>query len=116
MSKFSYIHILKGEIMYSKENLEHLSYMFDMLGDISRLSIVVHLLKGKKNVTEIVNLVGMSQSAVSHQLRILKDAQILKREKVGKTVYYSIADNHVETIVKNGLVHMTHGEDHEEKL
>ena len=102
--------------MYKKENLEHLSYMFDMLGDVSRLSIVVHLLKGKKSVSEIVSLVGMSQSAVSHQLRILKDAQILKREKVGKAVYYSIADNHVETIVKNGLVHMTHGDAHEEEL
>ena len=102
--------------MYKKENIEQLSYMFDMLGDVSRLSIVVHLLNGKKSVSEIVQLVEMSQSAVSHQLRILKDAKILKREKQGKAVYYSIMDSHVETIVKNGLVHMAHGEAHEEKL
>ena len=96
--------------MYNKDNIEHLSNMFDMLGDANRLLIVVNLLEGKKSVSEIVQLVGMSQSAVSHQLRILKDANILKREKVGKAVFYSIADNHVETIVKNGLVHMQHGE------
>lgn len=88
--------------------IEKLSQMFDILGDPNRLNIVVYLTKGKKNVSEITAYIGMSQSAVSHQLRILKDAHILKAEKQGKTVYYSIKDSHVETIVNNGLVHMGH--------
>lgn len=87
-----------------------LSQMFDMLGDPNRLNIVVFLISGKKSVSEITNYIGMSQSAVSHQLRILKDSHIVKAEKVGKAVYYSINDDHVETIVNNGLVHMGHEE------
>ena len=90
--------------------IEKLSQMFNVLGDPNRLNILVFLTEGKKSVSEITNYIGMSQSATSHQLRIMKDANILKKEKVGKTVYYMIADAHVETIVTNGLVHMFHGE------
>ena len=87
-----------------------LSQMFDMLGDSNRLNIVVYLIGGKKRVSDITNINKMSQSAVSHQLRILKDSHIVRAEKVGKAVYYSINDDHVETIVNNGLVHMGHEE------
>lgn len=91
--------------------IENLARMFDMLGDANRLSIVVYLMDGEKSVSEITKHIGMSQSAVSHQLRILKDARILKATKSGKAVYYSIEDEHVETIVESGLVHMVHGEE-----
>ena len=92
-----------------------LAQMFDMLGDINRLNIVIYLVKGKQNVTNITKHVGMSQSAVSHQLRLLKDANILKSEKIGKTVYYDINDEHVDQILSNGLIHMMHEEVEYEK-
>jgi ArsR family transcriptional regulator len=62
------------------------------------------------SVTEIVNALGLTQSAVSHQLRILKDAHVLKSDKVGKMVFYSLNDEHVRIIVETGHVHMNHKE------
>ena len=59
---------------------------------------------------EIVNALELTQSAVSHQLRILKDAHVLKSEKVGKMVFYSLNDEHVRIIVETGHVHMNHKE------
>ena len=85
-----------------------LAQMFDVLSDPNRLKIVVFLMDGKKSVSEITKFLSMSQSAVSHQLRIMRDTHILKHKKEGKTVYYSINDEHVETIVNNGLIHMVH--------
>ena len=90
------------------ENTIRLASMFDVLSDPNRLEIVLYLKSGKKSVGEITNYLGMSQSAVSHQLRIMRDTRVLKTEKVGKTVYYSINDEHVETIVNTGLVHLSH--------
>ena len=96
--------------MENNTRIENLARMFDILGDTNRLSIVVYLMGGEKSVSDITKHIGMSQSAVSHQLRILKDARILKATKIGKAVYYSIEDEHVETIVESGLVHMVHEE------
>ena len=110
MKKHSYIHILRGESMVQDTKMHRLAQMFDCLGDVNRLEIVVYLTDGEKSVSDIVSHLGMTQSAVSHQLRILKDARILKATKIGKAVYYSINDHHVETIVRNGLTHMFHGE------
>ena len=86
--------------------VEKLSQMFNILSDTARLNIVIFLMNGEKSVSEITEYLGMSQSAVSHQLRILRDSRILKASKKGKKVIYSINDNHVKTIVNNGLVHM----------
>ena len=99
-----------GVIMEENRKLEKLANMFDMLSDVNRLHIVVYLMNGKQTVSNITEHIGMSQSAVSHQLRILRDAHILNATKSGKSVYYSIRDEHVETIVNNGLVHMGHEE------
>lgn len=96
--------------MVQDSKINRLAQMFDCLGDENRLEIVVYLIDGEKKVSDIVTHLGMTQSAVSHQLRILKDARILKSTKIGKAVYYSINDHHVLTIVQNGLTHMFHGE------
>ena len=96
--------------MENNLKMVRLAQMFDVLGDINRLEIVVYLTGGEKKVSDIVDHLGMTQSAVSHQLRILKDTRILKATKIGKAVYYSISDQHVEMIVQNGLTHMFHGE------
>lgn len=90
------------------EKTMRLALMFDVLSDPNRLEIVLYLKSGRKSVSEITNYLGMTQSAVSHQLRIMRDTKVLKAERVGKTIYYSINDEHVETIVNTGLVHLSH--------
>lgn len=96
---------------YVKENsVTRLANTLSVLGETARLSIVVFLMDKKANVSEITKYLGMSQPAISHHLRLLKDARILKSEKKGKQVYYSLNDSHIRDIVESGLVHMEHGE------
>lgn len=90
--------------------VDRLANTLAILGDSSRLSIVIYLLNQKANVGDITKHLNMSQPAISHHLRLLKDAKILKAEKKGKQVYYSLDDGHVKDIVALGLVHMAHGE------
>ncbi|HHU80725.1 MAG TPA: winged helix-turn-helix transcriptional regulator [Acholeplasmataceae bacterium] len=82
--------------------------MFSILGDNTRLQIVTLLMHRDANVGEIASELNMTQSAISHQLRILRDAQILKNSKIGRKVIYSINDDHVMTIINEGLKHMAH--------
>lgn len=96
--------------MDKTKEITKLANMFSVLGDPTRLGIVLYLMDKKASVTEIVNTLGLTQSAVSHQLRILKDAHVLKSEKVGKMVFYSLNDEHVKVIVETGRVHMNHKE------
>lgn len=96
--------------MDKTKEITKLANMFSVLGDPTRLGIVLYLMDKKTSVTEIVNTLGLTQSAVSHQLRILKDAHVLKSEKVGKMVFYSLNDEHVKVIVETGRVHMNHKE------
>lgn len=109
MSIFSYTKI--GEIMdksifSSDEKMEKLTKNIKILGDTSRLKIIMFLFDGEKCVGEISEKVGLSQSATSHQLRILKDSNILKCKKEGNLIYYSIADNHVCVLVKTLIEHL----------
>ncbi len=92
---------------YSRE-ITKLSQMFAILGEESRLAIVMFLLNKESSVSELTERLQMTQSAVSHQLRILRDTQIVKKNKKGRHVYYSINDEHVQTIVESGLKHMLH--------
>lgn len=88
------------------EQLFELVSDFKALGDVGRLKIVLFLLSGKKSVNEISVGVGLSQSATSHQLRILKDARILSSNKQGTVNYYEIADEHVKTIIETSVEHL----------
>lgn len=90
--------------------VDRLANTLAILGDSSRLSIVIYLINQKANVGEITSHLKMSQPAISHHLRLLKDAKIVKAEKKGKQVYYSLDDTHVKDIVTLGLVHMAHGD------
>ncbi len=85
-----------------------LSQMFAVLGEQSRLAIVTFLMEGEASVGKITKNMAMSQSAVSHQLRILRDAKILKSTRRGRHVFYSINDSHVQNIIESGLKHMLH--------
>ena len=82
--------------------------IFKALGDNTRLKIVNALIDDEENVNSLVLKLGMTQSAVSHQLKILKLNGIIKSERKGKEVYYSLDDNHIETIVKTVAAHTSH--------
>ncbi len=96
---------MKGKILKEGE-LYDLSLDFKALGDVNRLKITILLLDGEKCVNEIAESVGLSQSATSHQLRILKDSKILKCRKEGNVIYYSIVDNHIKTIIEMSIEHL----------
>lgn len=80
--------------------------LFKMFGDSTRLKILYVLLEGEVCVCDIAKLINMTQSAVSHQLRVLKSSKLIKYRKSGKTVYYSLADAHVKTILSQGIEHI----------
>ena len=92
------------------QKVDRLANTLAILGDPVRLSIVVYLIEHTANVTEITEYLKMSQPAISHILRLLKTSGILKSEKKGKLVYYSLVDEHVKNIIESGLVHMSNGE------
>ena len=85
---------------------QKLSKNIKILGDKNRLKILLYLLNGEKCVGDITESVKISQSATSHQLRILKDANILKCKKVGNLIYYSIVDNHVCVLINTLIEHL----------
>ena len=90
------------------EELEKMSQIFKMLSDQSRLKIIFALHKTELCVAHLCEAVGMEQSAVSHQLRNLKAARLIKSRKDGKNVYYSLDDAHVLHIIDQVLEHIRH--------
>lgn len=83
-----------------------LADVFKVLGDPTRLRILHTLMDGERCVRDIAEQIQMGQSAVSHQLRILRDARLVQFRRDGKVVYYSLADNHVFTLLAVGLEHV----------
>ena len=77
-----------------------------MFSDSTRIKILYSLFDGEKNVSEICENIDMNQSAVSHQLKLLKSSKLVKSRREGKTVIYSLADDHVETIIAMGKDHI----------
>ena len=86
--------------------IEDIANLFKILGDITRTRILSVLEKGELNVTDISNLVGLNISAISHQLRILRQAKLIKPRKVGKEVRYSLDDDHISSIFNCALEHV----------
>ena len=80
--------------------------LFKIFADSTRIRILYSLLDEKeKSVTQICESLNMNQSAISHQLRILKNYKLIKNRRDGKTIYYSLADKHVENIIDQGIEH-----------
>ncbi len=94
------------ETMPPEEELQDLAEFFKVFGDPTRLKILYVLLCAEMCVYDIANLVGMSQSAISHQLRTLKQMDLVKNRREGKTIYYSLADSHIVNILNQGLDHI----------
>ncbi|MBO5712841.1 MAG: winged helix-turn-helix transcriptional regulator [Clostridia bacterium] len=90
----------------TNEQIEKMCYDFKALADETRIRIILYLLDGEKSVNDISRAISSSQSATSHQLRILKDYHILKCRKQGTVIFYKIADKHVENIIKMSIKHL----------
>ncbi len=88
------------------ELLCDLSDLFKLFGDTTRIKILFSLFESEMCVCAIAELLGMTQSAISHQLRILKDANLVGKRREGKTVYYHLSDDHVRAIVAQGFEHL----------
>ena len=131
MNKYSYVHIKdvididklndeKCEVTLIHENnvkkainelpddelIADLSDMFKIFGDQTRVKILMALESGELCVCDIAAVMNMSQSAISHQLRVLKQSNIVKTRREGKVVYYSISDDHVKEIFDIAMVHV----------
>ena len=91
-----------------QEALLKLAELFKILGDPTRLKIVELLLENEMCVNHIAGTMGMGQSAISHQLRVLRQARLVTYRKEGKTAYYSLNDDHVEGLVRMGMEHVSH--------
>lgn len=94
--------------MYNEETVEDLSQIFKAIGDPTRLRIIYVLSKSPLCVCDIANLLDMSQSAISHHLRLLRNLRLVKFRREGKMVIYSLDDDHVLELLKQGLEHVRH--------
>lgn len=90
-----------------EELLYDLGDFFKILGDSTRIKILSALFQSEMCVCDIEALLGMTQSAISHQLRVLKQGRLVKHRKEGKVVYYSLDDDHIKHIVDQGLTHIS---------
>ena len=96
--------------MLIKENtFTHLADLFSALSDPTRLRIISVLLEGELNVGDIASQLGMTESAVSHQLRGLRQLHLVRSRKDGRQVYYAVDDDHVARLYRLGLDHVEHG-------
>lgn len=93
-------------IIVDEDRLSKAATLFRVLGDPTRMRILYALSECELCVQEIADRLEMSQSAISHQLRILKQTSLVKFRRDGKTIFYSLADDHVSTIIQQGLEHV----------
>lgn len=88
------------------EKLNRLADFYKIMGDPTRLKILIALEEGEFCASDIANIVSMSRSAVSHQLKSLKSAKLVKSRKAGKTVFYSLDDSHIHSVLKVAFEHI----------
>ena len=109
MEETTFLHVKEGvlkqidEKMPPEEELQDLAEFFKVFGDATRLKILYVLLSSEMCVYDISAVLGMSQSAISHQLRVLKQMALVKNRREGKTIVYSLADAHSVTILSQEL-------------
>ena len=97
---------LPEQLSPNAELLDDLAELYKIFGDSTRIKILYTLFTEERGVGDIARLLGMTMSAISHQLRILKQARLVKPRREGKMVYYALADDHVRTIFAQGLDHI----------
>ncbi|WP_373263628.1 ArsR/SmtB family transcription factor [Hungatella hathewayi] len=94
------------QVMPADQQLQDLAEFFRVFGDSTRIRILYVLSQSEMCVCDIAGLLEMGQSAISHQLRVLKQMRLVKFRRDGKTVFYSLADGHIETILAQGMEHI----------
>ena len=94
------------KVMPDEQQLLDLSEFFKVFGDSTRIKILYVLSQSEMCVCDIATLLQMGQSAISHQLRVLKQMDLVKNRREGKTIFYSLADAHIVTILSQGLDHI----------
>ena len=92
--------------MPDEDSLFDLSELFKVFGDSTRIRILYCLFESEMCVCDIATLLNMTQSAISHQLSVLKKSKLVKSRRSGKTVFYALADGHVRTIINQGMEHV----------
>ena len=90
----------------TENTLYDVAELFKNFSDSTRIRILHCLIEKERNVTEISELLNINQSAVSHQLRILKNSKLIKNRRSGKSIYYSLDDDHVYNIIAQGIEHI----------
>lgn len=95
-----------GEEMPDEEMLYDLADLFKVFADTTRIKILYALMDADLCVADIAEIVGATQSAVSHQLRTLKQARLVKFQRDGKNIIYSLSDDHVYTVLAQGMTHI----------
>jgi len=93
---------------WEKEFIIDLAEFFKVFGDSTRIRILRLLLDGEKNVGELAEMLELTQSAVSHQLRVLRQSDLVKYRKEGKAVFYALDDDHVRVVIEQGMTHISH--------
>lgn len=94
---------------YKEEAIDGLAELFKIFGDPTRIRILYVMLDTERCVNDIAGLLQMSQSSVSHQLRILKTSKLVKSRREGKSIFYSLDDEHVRSILNMGMEHIMEG-------
>ncbi len=92
--------------MPEQATIESLADFYKVFGDVTRVKILCVLFQSELCVCDLAEVMGMTQSAISHQLRVLKQMKLVKNRREGKTVYYSLADAHIQGIINQGLEHI----------
>lgn len=107
-----YIHVHEDivknvqEHMPQEEELRDLADFFKVFGDTTRIRILYTLFQSEMCVCDLAQTLDMTQSAISHQLRVLKQMKLVANRREGKTVFYSLADSHIKTIMNQGMEHI----------
>lgn len=108
-SELSHEHVLKDLAATDDLTSQKLANIFKILGDSTRIKLLALLTSGEMRVSDIAESLDMGQSAISHQLRVLRDARLVKYRKEGKEAWYSLDDDHVVKLMRQGLDHVSHG-------
>ena len=94
------------KLLPEEELIKELADFYKVFGDATRVNILCVLLESEMCVCDLAELLEMTQSAISHQLRVLKQMKLVKNRREGKTVYYSLADGHIQNIISQGMEHI----------
>jgi len=100
------INIGMSKILEDEEKLYEIAELFKMFGDSTRVKILYALMENEMSVTDICEKLGMTQPAISQQLRVLKNSSLVKSRRDGKNIFYSLADEHVQIILNIGMEHI----------